>query len=156
MKLQRKFRFGVTPPDLIGCQCVLGSHRWFKMFERQLPEWAPCTQLPTGQRYHWSGESGTGVTVEVSEVSPHTMAGKASQDPACRLGPLTGPECCLSILPRALGLRYLFFAPISEKHGCTKLHWGQIRFEPTQWNKAVPTCYHVASWFSPRVCLRSQ
>ena len=41
MKLQRKFRFGVTPPDLIGCQCVLGSHRWFKMFERQLPEWAP-------------------------------------------------------------------------------------------------------------------
>lgn len=97
----------------------------------------PCTQLPTGQRYHWSGQSGTGVTVEVSEVSPHTLAGKASQDPACWLGLSRAPECCLSILPRDLGLRYLFFAPISEKHGYTKLHWGQIRFEPTQWNKAA-------------------
>ena len=30
------------------------------------------------------------------------------------------------------------------------------KLQTTPWNKAVPTCYHVAPWFSPRACLRSK
>lgn len=91
MKLQRKFRFGDTPPDLIGCKCMLGSHRWFKMFERQLPAWTPLHPATHRAKVERSGESGTGVTLEGSEVSPHTLAGKASQDPALSAGASHGP-----------------------------------------------------------------
>ena len=81
------------------------------MFEGQLPAWAPLHTAThrakvslVRRKWHRCDHGGVG-------GDPHTLAGKASQ------GLSRAPECCLSVLPRDLGLRYLFLLPSLKNVG---------------------------------------
>ena len=83
MKLQSS-GLGIHPQISWGVNACLAPTGGSKCLRGNSLRGHPCTQLPTGQRYHWSGESGTGVATEGSEVT-HTpwlgMPARASHGP---------------------------------------------------------------------------
>ena len=59
---------------------------------------------------------GKGITGQ-EKVAHTPWLGRPARTQRVGWGLSWAPECCLSILPRALGLRYLFFAPTLKNMG---------------------------------------